>query len=117
MTVVDPGSRSDVETVTDDEQLLGLASAAQTVIAPAAGDGVIRVGVIDSGISAAAGLAVTAGRNYLTDESYLVDHTGHGTAVAAIIAAAAPQAELVSLKITAKGALTTPEVADRKSVV
>lgn len=111
VTVVKSGVSSDAEMVVDREQLTEMISDLPATVATAAGDGVIRVGVIDSGISAAAGLAVTAGRNYLTDESYLVDHTGHGTAVASIVAAAAPQAELVSLRIGAKGALTTPEVA------
>ncbi len=111
VTVVKQGTSSDGETMIDRAQWTEPTNALPATAATAAGDGVIRVGVIDSGISAAAGLPVTAGRNYLTDESHLVDHTGHGTAVASIVAAAAPQAELVSLKIAAKGALTTPEVA------
>ncbi len=111
VTVISSGSKVESDLDRDIAPPVDEKQPVEDVIAPAAGDGVIRVGVIDSGISSKAGLNVVDGRNYLTDESFSVDHTGHGTALASIIAAATPDAELISLKISATGAITTAEVA------
>jgi len=63
----------------------------------------VRIGIIDSGVNVAhphignigGGVNISPGAH---DPSY-VDHLGHGTAIAALIHARAPQAELFAVKI------------------
>lgn len=70
----------------------------------------VRIGVIDSGIDPHPAFAdrLIAGHNYIADAADpddASDEYGHGTRVAGLIAAAAPEAELVSLKITNGGSV------------
>ena len=70
----------------------------------------VRIGIIDSGVNVAhphigniaGGVDIVSGAQ---DPSY-VDHLGHGTAIAALIHARAPQADLFAVKIF-QHALTT----------
>jgi subtilisin family serine protease len=63
----------------------------------------VRVGIIDSGVNVAhphigniaGGVNIASG----TQDSSYVDHLGHGTAIAALIHARAPQADLLAVKI------------------
>jgi subtilisin family serine protease len=63
----------------------------------------VRIGVIDSGVNVAhphiGNIAGGANISRGAQDASFVDHLGHGTAVAALIHAQAPQAELFAVKI------------------
>ncbi|MBQ3816174.1 MAG: S8 family serine peptidase, partial [Clostridia bacterium] len=72
----------------------------------------VRVGVIDSGVSPhpVFGDKLVGGHNYIADAPDPEDTSdayGHGTRVAGLITAVAPEAEIVPLKITDSGSVST----------
>ncbi|MBQ3957138.1 MAG: S8 family serine peptidase, partial [Clostridia bacterium] len=72
----------------------------------------VRIGVIDSGVSPHPAFAdrLVGGHNYVADAPDPEDTSdayGHGTRVAGLIAAVAPEAEIVPLKITDSGSVST----------
>lgn len=63
----------------------------------------VRIGIIDSGVNVAhphiGNVAGGINIGFSAHDSSYVDHLGHGTAIAALIHARAPQAELFAVKI------------------
>ncbi len=95
---------------------LGMIGADAAVEAGYTGEGV-RVGVIDSGINSHPDFAdrLLAGRNFMEETAHpdlTTDEYGHGTRVAGLIAAVAPGAELVPLKITNGGSINVSQLCE-----
>lgn len=73
----------------------------------------VRVGIIDSGIGLNAGLQYETGYNFIKDNTDTGDETGHGTAVASLVADTAPNAVIIPLKVSASDYTTLPDTVVR----
>lgn len=80
-------------------------------------NGALRVGILDSGVAAAAGLPLAAGRRFferdgeIASDDGIEDRLGHGSEVTRLIAAGAPGSELIHAQVFGARFTTTPTVA------
>ncbi|MEE9201868.1 MAG: S8 family serine peptidase, partial [Dehalococcoidia bacterium] len=71
---------------------------------PQSGGGVVKVAILDSGIDLDhPGLAVAGDVTFVDGTTSGDDDNGHGTMVAGVVAAVAPQAELYAVKVMGQG--------------